>query len=99
MNRKTFKNIGIVTLAFSLVLIFINDIIDNEFLRTLSNYKNSFAMLGGIIIALSIFDKKNKIEIEKEKKMSNFYLKYIIGVCIGIIAYHFINYIYNLYLK
>ncbi|MDO5615735.1 MAG: hypothetical protein Q4G16_06070 [Cruoricaptor ignavus] len=99
MSKKTFRNIGIIVFVFSLILIFINDIVDNEFLRILWDYRKSFAMLGGMIIAYSFLEKKESIEDENKKKDSNFYLKYIIGISLGIIAYHLINYFYTICFK
>ena len=99
MNKSTFRNVGIAALILSIILIFINDIVDSEFLNTLSNYKTSIGIFGGIIIGYSFYDKKNGTEVGNQEQKSNLYPKYMLGIFLGLIAYHLINYFYTIYFK
>lgn len=99
MTKKTFRNVGIITFAFSLILIFSKHLFDNVLLNTLSDYGKSFAILGGGIIGSTIFTKTESKEEESKKVNSNFYLKFTIGFAVGIVIYHLINYLYTIYLK
>ena len=60
-NLKTIRNIGIVLAVIGISLIFINDIFESDFLKTLAEYKDIFVIFGGAFIGAGLFGKqKNK---------------------------------------
>ena len=56
--KKTVAKIGIALLIVGIILIFINDLVDNDLLKTLAEYKKFFWIFGGAFIGVGFFGKK-----------------------------------------
>ena len=56
--KKTSTILGISLFVLTLVLIFINDVVENDFLRKTSEYGRYFAIMGGALIGWGIFSKR-----------------------------------------
>ena len=56
--NKTVGKIGIALLLVGIILIFINDLIDNDFLKNLAEYKKFFWIFGGAFIGVGFLGKK-----------------------------------------
>jgi quinol-cytochrome oxidoreductase complex cytochrome b subunit len=64
MKNKNLGIFGIVLFAIGIVSLFINDFIDSDFLKKISEYGKFFSILGGAFIGVGFFGKK-KTETNK----------------------------------
>jgi len=60
MKNKTLGIIGLILFVIAIILIFINDFVDNNLLKSLADYGIYIALLGGGFIGIGFFGKKKK---------------------------------------
>ncbi|WP_405414825.1 hypothetical protein [Maribacter sp. Asnod1-A12] len=64
MKNKNLGIIGIILFAIGIISIFINDIVDNDFLKSIDGYGKYISMLGGAFIGVGFFGKKKNEKAE-----------------------------------
>ena len=63
-NLKTLRNIGIVLVVIGITLIFINDIVENDFLKSITEYREFFWIFGGSFLGIGLFGKQKDKKID-----------------------------------
>ena len=58
MKNKNLGIFGIVLFSIGILSIFINDFIESDFLKKISEYGRYFSILGGAFIGVGFFGKK-----------------------------------------